>query len=156
MRVLVVCSGNLCRSPMAVGILQDRARRSGRDLEIRSAGTVGIIGLPPMAAAIEVCRERGIDIAGQRSSGLDAAVLRWSDHVLCMAREHVLECRRLSPSASIVHLGDWSQARHGRDIADPVGQPLPVFRMTYDLLLAATHAWLDDVLPRQDSPTEAP
>jgi protein-tyrosine phosphatase len=142
-RVLVVCSGNICRSPMAEGILRHLAAEAGMPLELRGAGTLKIVGRPPSAEAVEACREKGVDISGLRSAALDEERLEWADQVLCMAQHHVESCLALAPSADVVRLGQWSTVLPGEDIADPVGQPLPAFRTTYKILDDACRAWIE-------------
>ena len=112
-RVLFVCVGNMCRSPMAEGF----AHEFGHDvLEIHSAGTnpTGVIS----EDAIEIMRERKIDISRQRSNGLDAVPVGEMDIVVSMAPV---------PAAALVPRGfkgrtvDWP-------VEDPIGKSLTVFR----------------------------
>ena len=68
MKILMVCLGNICRSPLAEGILQERARAAGLDWTVESAGTNGYHdGEPPHRLSQKVARMNGIDISGQRS-----------------------------------------------------------------------------------------
>ena len=144
--VLVVCSGNICRSPMAEGILRHLAQERGLALEIRGAGTLLIDGAPPDEGAIEACAEHGIDISGLRSTPLDKEAIAWADRVLVMDSSHIESCRALAPGANIEILGHWSKTLPGEAIADPVGQPLDAFRSTYRLIVEACEAWVADQL----------
>jgi protein-tyrosine phosphatase len=131
MRVLVVCSGNLCRSPMGEGIL--RRLGPGR-LVVCSAGTMGIAGAEATAKAIAVCAERGVDISTHRSRPLEEGLLRWAEVVLCMERAHVQRCRELagSPSGRIELLGRYRGGLPDDEIADVVGGELEHFRVVRD------------------------
>ena len=84
--VLFVCTGNTCRSPMAVGLLKKMA---GPDAyRILSAGTAATEGLKPSLYATEVMQEEGIDVSDHRSRVLDADLLEEADSVLVMAESH--------------------------------------------------------------------
>ncbi len=81
--ILVVCYGNLCRSPMAEGLLRHRLPA---EFEVRSAGTHAFGGDPPTATAGEVMqREAGIEIHDQRSSELTVELIEWADHIFTMS-----------------------------------------------------------------------
>ncbi len=66
-KVLFICTANICRSPMAMGLLRQRLRQDGLDgeVEVASAGVYGLDGSPASQPGVEVLAERGIDIAGQ-------------------------------------------------------------------------------------------
>ena len=85
LNILVVCYGNLCRSPMAEGLLRHRLPA---EYEVRSAGTNAYGGDPPTATAGEVMqREAGIKIHGQRSSELKVENIEWADHIFTMSTQ---------------------------------------------------------------------
>jgi protein-tyrosine phosphatase len=68
MKILMVCLGNICRSPLAEGILQHKVNERGLDWEIESAGTSGFhSGEKPDKRSIRIAKENGIDISQQRS-----------------------------------------------------------------------------------------
>ncbi len=116
-RVLFVCIGNMCRSPMSEGF----ARALGGDvIEVYSAGThpTGIVS----EDAIELMREFKIDISGIRSKGLDAVPVADMDIVISMAPE---SARRLVPRGFRGRAVDWK-------VEDPAGRSLAVFRRVRD------------------------
>ncbi len=118
-RVLFVCIGNMCRSPMAEGF----ARKLGGDiLEIYSAGVkpTGFIS----EDAVEIMRELKIDISRQQSNGLDAVAVEDMDVVISMAP---VPARRLVPRGFSGVAIDWK-------VEDPVGKSLTVFRRVRDEL----------------------
>ncbi len=83
-RILVVCYGNLCRSPMAEGLLRDRL--PAPDWEIISAGTHAVDGRPPSPLGVVVLeRECGINIGDQRSSSLLVGEIATAEHILTMS-----------------------------------------------------------------------
>jgi protein arginine phosphatase len=120
-RLLFVCTGNLCRSPMAAALAEDLGRTAGLDLEVRSAGTRAVPGDPAPAHVRAVCRELGLDLEGHRATRLDADLLRWAGQVLVMQPDHGVAARELVPDlpeGRIVHLAGLV----GKDqIEDPYG-----------------------------------
>ncbi|HHB79379.1 MAG TPA: low molecular weight phosphotyrosine protein phosphatase, partial [Saprospiraceae bacterium] len=67
MKIMMVCLGNICRSPLAEGILQDKVKRRGLDWEIASSGTSGYhVGQLPDSRSMDIAERHGIDLSGQR------------------------------------------------------------------------------------------
>jgi protein-tyrosine phosphatase len=99
--VLVVCTGNVCRSPMAEGFLRAAlvARVDGAAPLVRSAGTAGWEGSGATHEAIEAARERGVDIAAHRARELSHSLVAQADLVVCMAAEHRRATVRMDPDA---------------------------------------------------------
>jgi protein-tyrosine phosphatase len=118
--VLFVCTGNICRSPMAEGVFRSMARRAGLEsvFTIDSAGTyAGRAGEPPSRLAIEAAARRGYDISGLRARFVAAADIARFDHVLAMDRSHMVALRRLAPRELIGRLEMFADT----DVADPYG-----------------------------------
>jgi protein-tyrosine phosphatase len=88
--ILVVCTGNVCRSPMAEGFLRTALeRRLGTDTPaVRSAGTAGWDGSGAMPESIEAARERGVEIGGHVARRLEPPMVEQADLLVCMAAEH--------------------------------------------------------------------
>lgn len=96
--ILVVCYGNLCRSPMAEALLRHRL---SAEFEVRSAGTHAFGGQSPTSTAQEVMkREAGIGIHDQRSSELTANLLEWADHIFTMSVQQAELVASLDPGAA--------------------------------------------------------
>ncbi len=88
MKILMVCLGNICRSPLAEGILQEKVQKAGLDWQIESAGTNGYhTGEPPHRLSIKVAKENGIDISQQRSRKFTAADFEEFDLLYAMAND---------------------------------------------------------------------
>ena len=131
MRVLFVCTANICRSPMAEAIFD--ALVSDRDMpyEARSAGTAALVGEPIAHHAGEALEEVGVYSAGHRARQVDAAMLEEADLVLAMTPRHASTLRRLSPSsAGKVHTlpGYAYGVPDDEGIADPYGQSMSAYR----------------------------
>jgi protein-tyrosine-phosphatase len=91
--ILFVCTGNMCRSPMAEGVFQSRVKaESGPWTEkilVQSCGTYAMDGNKPSQYAIQVARQHGIDISGIRSKSLNRVFVEQSDLILAMSIDHL-------------------------------------------------------------------
>ena len=132
MRVVFVCTGNLCRSPMAEGLLRAWLARHGEaDIAVSSMGTHGLRQQPPTADALAACRELGVDIGAHRSRALSAEDLGAAGRVFTMdlvQRELVVDA--CPGCAGRVHLlAAWPRQEYITDVVvDPIGQPPAVYR----------------------------
>jgi protein-tyrosine-phosphatase len=128
--ILFVCTGNICRSPMAVGFLREKLRKAGLEGEYRvhSAGVWGLEGQPPTAYAGEVMATRGIDISDHRSHDLTPEDVDEADLILTMTRGQAEAISVEFPQhAHKVHLLSQMAGRH-YDIQDPYGGQLYEYR----------------------------
>jgi len=100
LNVLFVCTGNVCRSPMAEGFLRHQAIRRGLDIDARSTGTHAWSGRAATIDGRRVMAELGVPIDNHRTLELDQDLMDWADLVICMATEHLREVRRHFSSAS--------------------------------------------------------
>ena len=133
-RILFVCTGNLCRSPMAKGLTVQRladhygCRPEALEdygIEIDSAGTGAVVGSPPSPNAIEVMAERGIDIRGRRSRPITVDALLAADYIWVMTRGHKEAVLKFAPEvAGRVDLVDPT----GQEVPDPMGGDLERYR----------------------------
>lgn len=146
MKLLVVCLGNICRSPMAEGALQARLAASplaGR-VQVDSAGTGGWhAGEPPDRRAIACARGHGVDIAGQRARQLHAADFEVFDWILCADRANVRDVLRLSPAARrerVALLLEWAGIRAGGEVPDPYTGGPEDFQQVWRLVDSAAQA----------------
>jgi glycine hydroxymethyltransferase len=119
--VLFICTGNICRSPMAEGLL--RQMSAGR-IEAASAGLGAGRGQQPSAHAINVLKEEGIDISDIRSQPVSAHLLEKADHIFTMTRDHLDMLLLLFPEmAAKARLLRFDEAAKGgrADVTDPIG-----------------------------------
>jgi len=128
-RVLMVCTGNTCRSPLAQVLLQ--GLRS--DWEVASAGVMAEPG-PASRHSQMVALERGLDLSTHQARQVGAELLDWADHVLCMTEGHRKALQQRFPG---VHAETLKP-----QIGDPVGQPLDAYRDCADQLTKALQDWL--------------
>lgn len=124
MRLLMVCLGNICRSPLAEGAVRAHLDRSGLDwVEVDSAGTGGWhAGEPPDRRSIAVAAGFGVDIGGQRARKLHAADFQHFDWLLCADRSVLRDVRAMTPSGSPAQaalLLEWAGVSEGGEVPDP-------------------------------------
>ncbi len=160
MKVLFVCTGNLCRSPMAEGLLRHELETRGcDDFETASVGTWAVAGEPATEEAIAVSRSHGIDISSHRARPLEAEEIDAADLVLAMTSVHAQEVTSLVPDArsktmllkemaeteiaplwpdaspeervEVLLAGTRPRWRRKLDVADPIGRPVRVYERCF-------------------------
>jgi protein-tyrosine phosphatase len=100
MKILMVCLGNICRSPLAEGILRYKAAAAGLDWQIDSAGTAGYhVGKQPHELSQKVALLNGVDISGQQCRQFEAGDLAAYDKIFVMDLENLAEVKRIGAAA---------------------------------------------------------
>lgn len=132
MKLLFVCSGNTCRSPLAEAIarrlLSDASRN---DVTVASAGTNAWDGSPPSDGAMLVGMEQGLDLSEHRSRQLTEEIVSEADLILVMAPSHLARVKELAPKANVHLLGGFTSGREGSTVQDPFGGDLAAYRATF-------------------------
>jgi len=98
-KVLFVCTGNTCRSPMAEALFRHMANERGLDVEVKSAGVAAFDGQAISAHAKNVLTQRGVDVQDFRSTSLDEDLVNWADLILTMTSQHKRMLLEAFPSA---------------------------------------------------------
>ena len=122
-RVLFVCTGNTCRSPMAVGALLDDLGADRDRVAVTSAGTAAREGQPATDPAIKTASREGVDLKPHRSRRITGAMLGQADLVLVMESGHLGGVLALGSDPHKTHvLSDWPEpGEPGLQISDPFG-----------------------------------
>jgi protein-tyrosine-phosphatase len=131
-RILVVCTGNICRSPMAQALLEHELRRAGLDhqIEVLSAGTAALVGESPSAGSILAMAEQGLDITAHRARQLDGHLVRTADLILVMEEAHRRRLFYNWPEVLPKTFLLSEMAGEHEDIADPYGGPQAEYNHT--------------------------
>ena len=149
MRVLVVCTGNICRSPMAEAVLRQRAADRGLSLEIDSAGLGGWhVGDPPDRRALQTLERRGYDPGAQSARRVTTEDIDVFDLILGMDRSHLSALHRAAAPDmrhKIKLLLDFAPAASRREVPDPYYGGLDGFDFVLDLIEAGVDGVLDSV-----------
>ncbi len=122
MNILIVCTGNTCRSPMAEGLLRAmlKQRWGEGSCQIISAGTAAVEGEPAAEHAITILGEIGIDLTEHRARSLNDVLIEGADLILAMTERHKDAVLAMDPEAA--------GKIHVLDMQDPFGMPLAVYR----------------------------
>ena len=140
-KVLVVCTGNTCRSPMAAGWLNQKL--AGKGWLAESAGVAAWGGGRASPEAVEAMREVGVDLAPHRSRALTKDMVTGARVILGMTQGHLQEIAKRFPEAEgKLNLVKGFGLGKATDVADPVGFPVDVYRHTRDELIQALGEFL--------------
>ena len=149
--ILMVCMGNICRSPTAEGVLRHLAREAGmlEQLVIDSAGTHDYhVGKQPDARAQETARRRGYDLSGLRARQVAARDFLEFDHILAMDRENLAALKRLCPPEhqhKVRLYLSFSSRFGGQEVPDPYYGGSQGFERVLDMVEDAARGLLEDI-----------
>jgi RpiB/LacA/LacB family sugar-phosphate isomerase len=128
--ILFICTGNICRSPMAEGIFRQAIQGRG-NYRVVSAGLGAMEGQPPSAHAVDAVKELGIDISNQRSRMLSPALVAQADYIFGMTHSHVDTVMLLYPQAAektfLLREFDDTLDPFEKDISDPIGGSYDIY-----------------------------
>jgi protein-tyrosine phosphatase len=154
--VLLVCTGNICRSPTAEGVLREkaRARGLGERVHVASAGTHDYhTGEAPDTRAMKHATKRGYDLSKQRARQVSARDFRDFDYILAMDRSHLRWLRALAPEDARAKVGlfmETSGTCKGADVPDPDYGGPDGFEHVLDMVEEAAERWLDTLAAELD------
>ena len=155
--ILFICAGNICRSPLAEGVMgQVLEKRGIRHVLVDSAGTNGYhTGEEPDERSISVAARHGLDISGQRCRQLIAGDFSRFDLILGMDRYNMRMIAGREPANASAHIGLFTEIAEGRavEIPDPYYGGTGDFEKVYRMVLAASIALADQFWPVRETAT---
>ncbi len=103
-QILIVCSGNICRSPYAEAALRTALAMRSIPSEVRSCGTAALEGEPATSTVVRLARTQGVDLRRHRAQQVSVALLRTADLVLAVTARHANQLRQQAPAARVTTL----------------------------------------------------
>jgi protein-tyrosine phosphatase len=142
-RILFVCTGNICRSPTAEGVLRHLARAQSIDLHVESAG-IGDwhIGQPPDQRSLHHARSRGYDLSAQRARQVRPRDFEEFDMILAMDRGHLRALQQMAPPR---HHAKIRLFAADRDVPDPYYGGADGFEQVLDLVEAQCRRLIEEL-----------
>ncbi|MGL5947717.1 MAG: protein tyrosine phosphatase [Aeromonas sp.] len=142
--ILVVCVGNLCRSPLGAQLLQQQLPSA----QVRSAGVAAVVGAPLAPAIVQLAANAQVKLGAHAATQLTAEMCLQADLILAMENAQLNAISALAPAArgKALLFGYWL-AEHAQ-IADPYGAPLAQQREVVAQLIQSAAAWAQRLRPR--------
>ncbi len=153
-KVLFVCMGNICRSPMAHGVFRQLVRDEGLSevIEIDSAGTHGYhVDEPPDRRAILTAARRGVEIEDLRARRAESQDFHYFDYILAMDQENYVSLSAICPRGmerKLLLFMDFAPELHTREVPDPYYGGPGGFETVFDLVEAASRELLAHIRGR--------
>lgn len=155
-KVLFVCTGNTCRSPMAEALFRDLVRERA-DYQVSSAGVAAAPGMPANKYSTALLKERGLNLASFKSRMLDRQILEQATHVFAMSSHHMAAIADEFPAHSdkVYLISEFvaEDALRGRDVSDPFGQGRSAYEETLrdlEKILPSLLAYIDQTWKKND------
>ena len=154
--VLVICTANVCRSPVGAAMLRSRLKKLGcKDYDVRSAGTrVGMSGQGPDPRMKALASRAGLSLRGERAEQLTAGLIARAELIVVMEQRHLDEVRDIAAETSLPalrRLGDWYGGDTGADgdIADPYFANRAALETAFEQLDQATGSLARELATRR-------
>lgn len=140
-RILTLCTGNICRSPLAEYLLRQQLEQRGKPAQVSSAGIGALVGHEADEDTQSVALKHGIDLSAHQARQLSVEILRQSDLILAMEKHHMEYAARLDPASrgKLFLLGHWNHA----EVPDPYRLGREQHELAYQIINDAAGHWLN-------------
>lgn len=140
-RILTICTGNICRSPLAEEMLRQLCLPTIPAVTVRSAGIGALQGAPADETVQRIAQEHGLALGAHRGQQVSTTLTRWADLILVMEPHHLQYILRTDPTArgKTFLLGHWLPSR--AEIADPYRQGEDLYRLAHARIAEAVESW---------------
>lgn len=137
--VLIICIGNICRSPIAEALLAVAVQETHPDVVVSSAGLGALVGRPADLMSQELMNARGMDISAHRARQITPEIVFNSDLILTMSTEQTQQLEQQYPGACgrVHRLGKWGEY----NISDPFKRPKTAFEQAFILIEQGIDEW---------------
>lgn len=132
-KLLILCTGNTCRSPMAGALAAKLAREEfNQEVEIKTAGVAAFPGVPATPQAVTVMEEKGLDLSGHIAQPVTPELVEWAELILTMTAGHKEMVIGQYPQAreKVFTIGEYAGNSAAHDIPDPFGGSVEDYRLT--------------------------
>ena len=143
--ILIVCVGNICRSPTAEYLLRQQLEQKGSKAQVHSAGLGALVDKPAAPKAIVLAETIGIDLTPHRAQQLTRERIKQHDLILVMEQGHIKAVENIAPeSRGKVHLlGRWQQ---NIEIPDPYQKGMAAYELALELIQTTTEQWAQKLI----------
>ena len=148
-KLLFICTGNICRSPIAEILAPVVGEKHGHTIQAKSASTLGLQNIPADPHSVTVCKWEGVDLSTHRSQPITKELVKWADYILVMDRRHASHMYKKFPKSSqdkVLELGSFASLS---TIPDPLGSWIFVFWRTKKQIIKGLNGFFKN-LPKQD------
>ncbi|MDH5677706.1 MAG: low molecular weight phosphotyrosine protein phosphatase [Nitrospinota bacterium] len=142
LRILFVCTGNLCRSPMAQYMLMDRLAELGvEDVRVKSAGFIAQNGAPACPRGVALTALQGTDMARHRAQMLTRSLLEWADQIIVMEKRHLRLAHDMAPNEGwkMSLFSKFLEGKENMDVPDPYGREEKDYMTTLAMIREGVH-----------------
>ncbi|EJD55418.1 phosphotyrosine protein phosphatase [Auricularia subglabra TFB-10046 SS5] len=150
-KVLCVCLGNICRSPLAEAVLAHIAKERGVDVEVDSCGTAGYhIGEEPDERTVATCKKHGVRV-DHLARQIDRSDFKAFDYILASDQSNLTNLERIKPKDGKAVVRLFGSYEDGKEIRDPYYGGIRGFEQCYEQCVRYSHALLDEIEGKRTS-----